>query len=308
MRNRFVQTILDIAADNSNLYLITGDLGFGVLTKFQESFPNQFINAGVCEQNMTSVAAGMALEGKTVITYSIANFSTARCLEQIRNDVAYHQANVKIVAVGGGFSYGALGMSHHATEDLAIMRSMPEMTVFTPCDPRETEMVTRTAIQMNGPCYIRLGKGGEKTLNDEGTIVSFDKANILRNGENTAILVAGAIANEALIAADLLKRDGIDCAVYSFPSIKPLDKETILRLAGIHENLFTLEEHNIIGGFGSAVSEVIAENRTKTVLTRIGLNDEFTSVVGSQEYLRKFYGLNAKNISRIIQHKFKLIR
>jgi transketolase len=301
MRNRFVQTVMNMAEDIPNLFLITGDLGFGVLTKFQEKFPDKFINAGVSEQNMTSVATGMAMEGKIVFTYSIGNFSTARCFEQIRNDVAYHKANVKIVAVGAGFSYGALGMSHHATEDMAIMRALPEMTVFTPCDSLETEAITRAAVELEGPCYIRLGKGGEKELHKNAHNISAFKANKLKDGRDTVILVAGAIANEALSAAEMLKTQGVSCAVYSFPSIKPLDSETIHHLANQYDYIFTLEEHNIIGGFGSSVSEVIAEIRTRAVIVRLGLNDVYSSVVGSQDYLRKYYNIDGSSISSRIQ-------
>jgi Transketolase, C-terminal subunit len=305
MRNTFIDTLFDIAKRDKNVILMTGDLGFGVLTKFWETYPKQFINAGISEQNMTAMAAGMAFEGKTVFTYSIGNFPTLRCLEQIRNDVAYHRANVKIVAVGGGFAYGALGMSHHATEDIAIMRSLPELTVFTPCDPYETAAVTELAAQMDGPCYIRLGKGGEKHLHAFPVNVIIGKALPLREGNDTAILVAGAIAEEALEAAEILYEQGISCAVYSFPTVKPIDSETIRELAMKVDCIYTLEEHNIVGGFGSAVAEVMAEQPTKAILNRIGLNDEFSSIVGSQKYLRKQYGMNADIIVGKINKQYK---
>ncbi|WP_337098171.1 transketolase family protein [Paenibacillus sp. YIM B09110] len=307
MRNKFVETIVKFAETDSNLFLITGDVGFGVLTDFRNQFPDRFINAGISEQNMTSVAAGMAMEGKTVFTYSIANFPTARCFEQIRNDVAYHKANVKIVAVGGGFSYGAQGMSHHATEDMAIMRALPEMTVFAPCDSVETEAVTKYAVGMVGPVYIRLGRGGEKNLHEGGVDVSIDvlKANVLKNGRDTAIFVAGAIANEALDAAVKLELQGVSCAVYSFPSVKPIDSATILEVAAKVDYIFTLEEHNIVGGFGSAVSEMIAESAVKAVVVRMGLNDVYTSAVGSQDYLRAVYGIDANSIFSRVYEKIR---
>lgn len=302
MRNRFVTAAVKLAEENPNLFLITGDLGFGVLTGFWDKFPDRFVNAGVSEQNMTSVAAGMAMEGKTVFTYSIANFPTARCLEQIRNDVAYHKANVKIVAVGAGFSYGALGMSHHATEDIAFMRALPEMTVFTPCDPVETEAVTKLAAELNGPCYIRLGKGGEKDLNFDNIEYAIGKAYPLKNGYDTVIFVAGAIASEALQAAEILESKGIRCGVYSFPTVKPIDSQTILNVAEQVDYIFTLEEHNIVGGFGSAVCEVVAGKRTKAVVIRFGLEDTFTSAVGTQDYLRQYYNIDSTSIaSRIYE-------
>ena len=162
MRNAFIQTLLECAKRNPDVELITGDLGFGVLKPFWEALPDQFLDVGIAEQNMTSIAAGIALEGKTVFTYSIGNFSTLRCIEQIRNDCAYHNANVKIVCVGGGFVYGSLGMSHHATEDLAIMRAIPNIHVFAPADAAEASAVARAVIDIPGTCYIRLGRGGTR--------------------------------------------------------------------------------------------------------------------------------------------------
>lgn len=297
MRNTFVDTLYEMAENDKNTVLMTGDLGFGVLTKFWETYPEQFINAGICEQNMASVAAGMGLEGKNVFLYSIGNFPTLRCIEQIRNNICYHKSNVTIVAVGAGFSYGALGMTHHATEDIAVMRALPEMTVFTPCDPIETEQATRLAHKINGPCYIRLGRGGEKNLHLNKVQVEVGKALLLREGKDKVILCAGAIANEAVLASELLQHEGISCGVYSFPTVKPIDKETIIELASTMGDIYTLEEHNICGGFGSAVAEVMAEWGCSAKLHRFSLNDEYTSVVGSQSYLRNYYNLSGEVIA-----------
>ena len=167
MRDVFIKRLTEEIARNRNMFLISGDLGFGVFDKFRKTYPNNFINAGVAEQNMTGIATGIALEGNIVFTYSIANFSTLRCLEQIRNDACYHNANVKIVSVGGGFSYGQLGISHHATEDIAIMRSLPDITVFTPSGLWESEKVTEAAIKTQGTCYLRLdkSKGNDLPIN-----------------------------------------------------------------------------------------------------------------------------------------------
>lgn len=308
MRDTFVKTLCNMAMEDENIYLLSGDLGFGVLDKFWNTYPDRFINMGICEQNMASVAAGMGLEGKNVFTYSIANFPTLRCIEQIRNDIAYHKANVKVVAVGGGFAYGALGMSHHATEDIAILRALPEMTVFTPCDPMETKVVTRLAARMDTPCYIRLGRGGEKNLHQEEIDFAIGTSNILREGSDIAILVAGAIASEAVSVSDMLKKYNISCAVYSFPTVKPIDQECIVDVANKVDIIFTLEEHNIIGGLGSAVSEVVAGRKTRACVVRLGLNDEYTSKVGSQQYLRKAYGIDALSINkRILSELGKMV-
>lgn len=300
MRNTFVNTLLEHSINNRDTMLMTGDLGYGVLTEYWEKCPKQFINAGICEQNMTSVAAGLALEGKKVFTYSIANFPTLRALEQIRNDVAYHKADVNIVSVGAGFAYGGLGMSHHATEDIAIMRSLPEMIIFTPCDPIETEQVTNIACEISSPCYIRLGRGGEKTVYKEVPKMELGKANVVRDGKDAVIFVSGAIIIEAVEAAEILDKSGISCAIYSFPCVKPIDEKLILDVAKSYDDIITLEEHNVVGGFGSAVAEVMAKNNADAKLLMLGLRDEYTSIVGSQSYLREAYCIDSKYICKTI--------
>ncbi len=296
MRNTFINTLYDLAIDDKNIYLMTGDLGFGVLTKFWETYPDRFFNAGIAEQNMTSVAAGMALEGKNVFTYSIANFPTLRCLEQIRNDVAYHNANVKIVSIGAGFAYGGAGMSHHATEDLAIMRSLPNITVFSPADPLETVYVTKAACALNSPCYIRLGKGGESNIHDNIRNFEIGKAIKIIDGKKICIFATGSIAIEAKKAAINLNNSKISTALYTFPTVKPIDIELIENCALEFDLIITIEEHNIVGGFGSAVAEVMAEINSNSVLRRIGLKDTYSSIVGSQEFLRDNYGMSHRSI------------
>ena len=189
MRDAFCRCLMREAAKDSRLVLITGDLGFGVLKPFWETYPDQFINAGIAEQSMTGLAAGLSRTGRTVLTYSIGNFPTLRCLEQIRNDCAYHRADVKIVCVGGGFVYGSLGMSHHATEDIAVMRALPGVTVFAPGDPAEVEAVVPVMLKTPGTCYLRLGRGGEKIVHPEPvTGWEAPKALTLRTGADVALL------------------------------------------------------------------------------------------------------------------------
>lgn len=302
MRDAFVKTLIEIAKQDRNVYLVTGDLGFGVLDSFRNQLPDQYINAGIAEQNMTSLAAGMAMEGKIVFTYSIGNFPTLRCLEQIRNDCAYHQANVKIVCVGGGFVYGALGMSHHATEDLAIMRALPDVTVMVPGDLMETVFATNAIYHHPGTCYLRLGRGGEKKIHQKIDHFHIGKAIQVQEGKKFVIFSTGAIFDEIIEANRLLKKQNIKPAIYTFPTVKPIDKETIELCSRQYEFIFTIEEHNIIGGFGSAVAEVLAEmNKPNGRLIRIGLNDQFSSIVGSQKYLRDVYGVSAHKIVKTIQ-------
>ena len=301
MRDTFVRTLIDLAERNRKIMLITGDLGFGVLKPYWEKLPNQFINAGIAEQNMTTVAAGMALEGKTVFTYSIGNFPTLRCLEQIRNDCAYHNANVKIVCIGGGFVYGSLGMSHHATEDIAVLRALPDVVVMAPGDLVEAQEATKAIAQYKGTCYLRLGRGGEKRIHDRIEHFQIGKAIRVHDGEKVAIFSTGAIFEEVQGAYDLLNRQGLSPAVYTFPTVKPIDKDVICACAKDFDLIVTCEEHNIVGGFGSAVAEVMAEMPAKRAhLMRIGMQDMYATKVGSQAYLREQYGMSAKQIAEKI--------
>ena len=298
MRDAFVRALLEEMEADSRIVLITGDLGFGVLKPVWERFPDRIIDAGIAEQGMVGMAAGLAANGRTVFVYSIGNFPTLRPLEQIRNDCAYPGAAVKIVCVGGGFVYGSLGMSHHATEDMAVMRAIPGITCFTPGDPAETEAVTGVMLNMPGTGYLRLGRGNEPRVH-EGPVEGWrvPQAITLRSGEDIALLSAGGILTQTARAAELLAEKGIRAEVVSFPCLKPLDREKILELTGRFSRLITVEEHNVTGGFGSAVCEVIAELGTGCRVKRIGLQDCFTTVVGDQQYLRKIYGMDAEAIA-----------
>lgn len=305
MRDTFVKTLLEIAKKDKNVYLITGDLGFGVLKPFWNELPDQIINAGIAEQNMTSIAAGLALQGKIVYTYSIGNFPTLRCIEQIRNDCAYHNANVKVVCVGGGFVYGSLGMSHHATEDIAIMRSLPDVTVLAPGDLVEAEYATKAIYEQQGTCYLRLGRGGEKRIHDKIEGFAVGKAIEIQKGERVAVFSTGAIFDEVNEACEELKAQGITPTVYTFPTVKPIDKEVILDCAKTHKAIVTVEEHNLSGGFGSAVAEVLAEaDGVKAKLVRVALDDRYSCIVGSQKYLRKQYSIDADTIAERVKENW----
>lgn len=293
MRDAFTRALMRQAAQDPLLTLITGDLGFGVLRPFWETYPKQFINAGIAEQAMTGMAAGLAREGRTVLTYSIGNFPTLRCLEQIRNDCAYHDANVKIVCVGGGFVYGSLGMSHHATEDMAVLRALPGVTVFTPGDPAEVEAIVPVMLRTPGTCYLRLGRGGEPTLHEQPVENwTLPRALTLRRGTDVALLSAGGILTQTVSAAKLLEAQGISAEVVSFPCIKPIDADALRGLAGRFRHLVCVEEHNIVGGFGSAVCEVIAEAGMPCRVHRIGMPDIYSCIVGTQQYLRSAYHMD----------------
>ncbi|MCD8025722.1 MAG: transketolase [Clostridiales bacterium] len=305
MRDTVIRTLTELGKKDRNIELVTGDLGFGVLKNFWETLPDQFVNAGIAEQNMTGMAAGMALEGKKVFTYSIGNFPTLRCLEQIRNDCAYHNANVNIICVGGGYVYGSLGMSHHATEDIAVLRALPGVTVICPGDPKEAELAVKKIADTDGTCYLRLGRGGEKTINANLKEFTIGKAYKLRDAKNlpvkTAVFSTGAILEETQKACDMLEESGIGVEQYSFPTVKPIDKEVIRDCADRFDYIFTIEEHNIVAGFGSAVAEVMAECGGKAKLRRIGIDDFYCVEVGSQAYLREQVGINAEGITKKIK-------
>jgi transketolase len=302
VRAAFIQALIEQARVDKRIFLLVGDLGYSVVEPFWQEFPDRFINVGVAEQNMTGIATGLALSGKVVFTYSIANFPTLRCLEQIRNDVCYHEANVKIVAVGGGLAYGAQGMTHHATEDLAIMRALPNMTVVAPGDPVETALATRAIIEWPGPCYLRLGKAGEPIVHKTSPNFQIGKAIVVRDGSDVTLIAAGGILYNTVQAAEELAQQGIQARVLSMHTLKPLDTEVVLTAAQQTKAIITVEEHGIIGGLGSAVAEVLAEMQGNfRPFRRLSVGDSFLRVTGDQEYLRQACGLSTEAICKAVQ-------
>ncbi|MFI5092230.1 MAG: transketolase family protein [Candidatus Acidiferrales bacterium] len=301
MRTAFIKELFELAKLDERIVLIVGDLGFGVVTPFMEQLPRQFLNAGVAEQNMTGMAAGMALSGKIALTYSIANFPTMRCLEHVRNDVCYHNANVKIVSVGGGFTYGAMGATHHAVEDIAVMRAMPGLMVVAPGDPVEARAATRAVIAYHGPCYLRLGKAGEPVVHQSTIDFELGKAICMRDGKDATLICTGGILLNTVRAAERLAKEGIETRLLSMHTVKPLDTEAVLAAARETGAIFTIEEHSVLGGLGSAVAEVLAEAEgTKVPFKRIGVPAGFSPHVGSQEYMLERHGLTDEAIAKSV--------
>lgn len=299
MKNYFIKQLLPLALSDPRIMLVTGDLGYGVFDEFREKCPDQFLNAGIAEQNMTGLATGMALEGRIVFTYSIGNFSTLRCLEQIRNDACYHNANVNIVSVGGGFSYGALGISHHATEDLAIMRSLPDLAVVCPGGTWEATEATKALVNHQGTCFLRLDNtSGEDAPHDSAERFVLGKARKLKKGTDVSIIVSGGILEDVQKACNALEKTGISVQIISMHTVKPLDKELIIQLVKETPVIVTVEEHTVHGGLGSAVAETLMDNAAyPEKFLRIALEAGFSSIVGSQQYLRRQYGLDAESIT-----------
>jgi len=294
MRTAFIEQLITEARNNPSIFLIVGDLGFSVVEPFAEEFPDRFLNAGVAEQNMTGIAAGLAMEGYTVFTYSIGNFPTLRCMEQIRYDVCYHNLNVKIIAVGGGYAYGPLGTSHHSTEEIGMLRTIPNMTVCAPGDPFETRAVTTLITKHKGPSYLRLGKAGEQSVHQVEIELTLGGMVAVIEGKEIAVLSTGAMLKYSY---DYVVNNELPWGLYSFPFIKPLDLDGLKIIADNYEKIITIEEHQKNGGFGSAVLEALHDLFEKKDIVkipdveRIGIPDVFVNIAGSQEYLRTEVGI-----------------
>jgi transketolase len=292
MRMTFIQTLTELAEQDPNIWLLTGDLGFSVLEPFALKFPERYVNVGVAEQNMTGIAAGLAMSGKTVLTYSIANFPLLRCLEQIRNDICYHNLSVKLVAVGGGLAYGTAGYSHHALEDLAIMRAMPNMTVVAPGDPVETKLATQAIVKHRGPCYLRLGKAREPVIHKlEPKGFELGKAIPIKSGKSLVFISTGGILETVINAAGELEKQGYSIGTISMPTLSPIDRNVIAKCAERPGCIITVEEHGK-GGLGTAVAEILAEIGRPVQFKPIFVHDGTSGYIGSQEALRKYYGLS----------------
>jgi len=302
MRTAFIEALNELADRDPRVCLVVGDLGFSVIEEFERKHPDQFVNAGVSEQNMIGLAAGMALSGKIVFTYSIGNFATLRGLEQIRNDVCYHRANVKVVAVGGGLAYGNLGVTHHATEDVAILRSLPNMVVVAPGDPLEARLATRAVVEHEGPCYLRLGKAGEPAVHLSTPDFELGRAITIRDGTDLTLIASGGMLATTDKVARELDAHGLSVRLLSMHTVKPIDREAVIRASTETRHVFTLEEHSIDGGLGGAVAEVVAEMESAHApLKRIGLRPEFNKTVGDQTYLKSLHGLDEESIVETIQ-------
>ncbi len=297
MRKAFNEELLKAAAKDERIHMILADIGYGEIEPFANTFPKRFINCGVAEQNMTGVACGVAMEGNIAITYSIANFPTLRCLEQIRNDVCYHNANVKIVIIGGGMAYGPLGVSHHSTEDLAILRALPNMVVIAPSDINEARSAVHAMLAYDGPVYYRCGYKGEKDIHSGPVDFVIGKAIRVTEGKDLSIVFTGTIGYNCKLAAEELAKEGIHVRLVSMHTIKPVDKEELADCAENTGGILTVEEHNVCGGLGSAAAEALMDaGKGGCKFKRIALPDVNVSRIGSQDWLRDQYGMGVADI------------
>tara|TARA_A100001388_G_C28703981_1_gene467638 strand:- start:229 stop:1140 length:912 start_codon:yes stop_codon:yes gene_type:complete len=300
MRDSFITELKKQAEHNEKIILITADLGFKIFDEFKQDLPKQFLNVGVAEQNMTEVACGLALEGYKVFTYSIGNFSTLRCLEQIRNDVCYHDLDITVVSSGAGFSYGQLGISHFATEDLAIMSALPNMSVFVPADSWESTLITKYLIKTKGPKYLRIDKseGGSDQKKELKFEDGFRK---IFNGSKIIIISIGGILEEAIKTREILKKENYEISIISVFKIKDLNEKKLVSIIRNFDHIITLEEHTIVGGLFSKISQICINNKfmPKSIIS-FGIPDTFPKVVGSQSYLRTYYGIDSQALTHEI--------
>ena len=296
MRDAFFDVLAEVGAEDERVWALTGDLGIGLFKAFEEAAPGRYLNVGIAEQNLVGIAAGLAYAGKIPFAYSIAPFITSRAHDQVRVDVALARAHVKLVGVGGGVAYGTLGPTHHAIEDVALMRALPHLTIFAPADPGEARAAGRAALEVDGPVYLRLGKNGEPALLPPEPFV-VGRARLVRDGADLTLCATGPVLGEAIRAAGLLAGEGVDAAVVHFPTLKPFDTDAVAEALERSPLVVTVEEHSVIGGLGSAVAEAAAESGLAVRLRRLGLQDAFAHAVGTREHLLSVYGLDAPAVA-----------
>jgi len=303
LRSTFIKTLVSLAKDDERIFLITPDLGFSVLEEFEQSFPNRFLNVGIAEQNAVSIASGLALSGKIVYVYSIIPFITMRAFEQIRVNIAYMNTNVRLVGVGAGLSYGVAGATHHSIEDIAIMNALPNMSVFSPCDPYEAEQITKETIKHKGPIYFRLAKNGEPIISSTQNKLKLGKLNYIKKtaDSNIAILFTGNAGDIALDVFNALNLKDLKVDLISVHTIKPFDYEEISKILASKKYIFTIEEHSLIGGLGSVVASYIAQSKYKPIFKSFALPDVYSHYVGKQNFIREKLGFTSQNILSNIQ-------
>lgn len=304
MRNAFADELTKLGNEDARVVMLSGDIGNRLFDKFKDKHPGRFFNCGVAEANMMGVAAGMAMNGLRPVAYTITPFVTTRCLEQIRTDVCYHEAPVTIVAVGAGLAYSGLGPTHHACEDISFLRSIPNMVVICPGDAFEVRAALRASMQQDRPVYIRMGKKGEPVVHS-GPIADFKigKAITIADGSDVCLLSTGNMLPEAIEAGHKLKEQGVSAKVVSFHTVKPLDEACLKDAFARFKLVATLEEHSLIGGFGAAVSEWLADSATPVKkFLRFGTPDAFFKKSGEQEYAREVLGLTGHQIAEKVLH------
>lgn len=304
MRTTFINTLTTLAEQDERIFLITPDMGFSVLETFQERFPDRFLNVGIAESNAVGIAAGLALSGKVVYVYSIIPFVCLRPFEQVRVDVAYMNTNVRLVGVGAGLSYGPAGGTHHAVEDVALMRALPNMSVVSPCDPWEVAQAVKLSVQHEGPMYIRLARNGEPVVSEPESVLRFGGLNALRRFPNANILLlsSGNASDIALSVHDGLSNAGYAADLVSVPFLKPLDGDGLLAEMKDKKLVVAIEEHCQTGGLASAVAELLVTSEQRPRFKAYNLGDRYSHYVGNQKFIREQFGFTADAILQDLSH------
>ncbi len=303
-REAFAEALVEIGSRRKDVVVLTADLSSSVKTnRFAEKFPEHHFNVGISEQNMMSIAAGLAASGSTVFASTFAVFGTSRVYDQIRQSIAWPKLNVNIVATHAGITVGGDGASHQMLEDIALMCSLPNMTVIVPCDALETKKAVMSVVDYSGPTYIRLGRSDVPTITKEKTPFKIGKAIAMKDGKDVTLIGTGIMVSRCCLAAEKLEKENIDASVINMSTIKPVDEKTIIKYAKETGAIVTAEEHNIIGGLGSTVSSVLSEN-VPVPMKRIGIPDVFGESGKSDELMEK-YGLTPENIVKAVHDVMK---
>ena len=303
MRKTCLDQVYELALNDPRIFFVGSDLGYETLKQFKNEMPDRFFMEGVSEQNLIGISAGLAMEGKIVYANTIATFLSRRCFEQIVLDMALHHVNVRLIANGGGLVYAPLGPTHLAIDDLAILRAVPHMTIIAPCDAEEMKRLMPLTVDYPGPMYIRIAKGGDPIVSTDRIPFKIGKAMPIQEGKDALIVTTGITLGLALKASERLRKDGIDVAILHMPTVKPLDRASVLDYARQRPIIVTVEEHTVIGGLGSAVAETILEANFDSVkkFRRIGIPDVFANSYGTQENLMGKYGIDVDNICASIK-------
>ena len=297
MRRAFIKKFTELAVKNKDLYLITADTGFKVFDDFKNIFPDRYFNIGISEAAMVSIASGLALSGKNVFLYGIVPFVVMRCFEQIRNDLCMQSLPVKIIGVGGGLVYGNEGSTHHSIEDIAVLNSLPNMTIICPGDPVEVRETVNASINAKGPVYIRLAKSGEEVVHkNERISFTIGKGIVIEQGKELAIMSTGNMLKTATDLTEILKARGMTPELISMHTVKPIDRKLIVETGKKCGVIVTLEEHSTIGGLGSRVADVLAEENISVKLKKFAIDDKYADVAGSHDYLKNYFGLTTEKI------------
>ena len=303
MRDAFAKEVKLLAENNNEIVLLSGDIGNRMFDDYKKVAPDRFLNCGIAEANMMSMASGMALSGLKPIIYTITPFTTTRCLEQIRIGVAYHEAPVIIVGTGSGLSYSELGPTHHSLEDIAIMKSIPGINILTPSDKQELVFQLRESVLCNKPTYMRIGKKGEPDIFQSKDNLGIGRANLISEGQDILIIAIGPIVSEAIEASRILKQSGINIGVATMGSIRPLDEDFLkTMIQSNYKKWITLEEHGTFGGLGTTLVEWLFANNLKNIeLKKCGIPDLFIHELGNQKFTRQKYAMDSAGIIELIK-------